>query len=46
MKEDELFEDEPAYDDDAPLPDLQDADMNDYDDDLVEELGDEPYIGD
>lgn len=44
--EDELFEDEPAYDDDAPLPDLQDADMNDYDDDLVEELGDEPYIGD
>ena len=44
--EEEMFEDEPPFDDDAPLPDLRDADMDDYDDDMVEEISDEPYIGD
>ena len=44
--EEEMFEDEPPFDDDAPLPDLRDADLDDYDDDMVEEISDEPYIGD
>ena len=45
--EDELYEDEPPFDDDLPLPDLREADMDDFDDDeIVEELGDEPYIDD
>ena len=44
--EEEMFEDEPPFEDDVPLPDLRDADMDDYDDDMVEEISDEPYIGD
>lgn len=44
--EEEIFEDEPPFEDDVPLPDLRDADMDDYDDDMVEEISDEPYIGD
>ena len=44
--EEEIFDDEPPFEDDVPLPDLRDADMDDYDDDMVEEISDEPYIGD